>query len=467
MATEPATSINIAGNNETEAPRWPGTTKQKLEALEDENARLGFVVGTLEEKVETMELGESRSACRALVEALGESNLADMRREMEVMSLQICLLQRAMSNGAVGAPDPMARLRVPEPRAYGGERDAKEVENFLFDIEQYVLAANVVDEAQGVRMDMWALLKEAIHGQFFPENVECNAKRALRELKHTRSIQDYFKAFSTHMLDITDMSEKDKLFTFMEVLKPWARTELQRQRVADVSTAMGAAERLLDYNPEAQHESQPKGGGMRTFKPNPSKGGGERQSYTQGSSQASSNKGRPYENKQGSSQKSSGGCFLYDGPHRIKDCLKKQLLNALACFTKGESISKQTESQSDARSEQSDEEEEKAMHKRRNPAAQSSKPGPNPVSRSSPTIAVQPSSMRSPEIAAQRHSTPPSPKLDVRPAAHQTKKPNSGPVQSRPNIPINFRIRPKKAADNFGPNVAAQKYKELGPALSN
>ncbi|KAL2476402.1 Uncharacterized protein Adt_37138 [Abeliophyllum distichum] len=32
------------------------------------------------------------------------------------------------------------------------------------------------------------------------------------------------------------MSEKDKLFTFMEGLKPWARTELQRQKVADASS---------------------------------------------------------------------------------------------------------------------------------------------------------------------------------------------------------------------------------------
>ncbi|PIN25219.1 hypothetical protein CDL12_02038 [Handroanthus impetiginosus] len=112
----------MAGNNEMEAPRRPGTAKQRLEALENENTRLSFVVETLEEKVETMEveiaelyseLGESRSACQALAEALGESNLADMRREMDTM-------------------------------------DAKEVENFIFDMEQYFLATNIVDEARKV-----------------------------------------------------------------------------------------------------------------------------------------------------------------------------------------------------------------------------------------------------------------------------------------------------------------------------
>ncbi|KAL0299945.1 UNVERIFIED_CONTAM: hypothetical protein Sangu_3147700 [Sesamum angustifolium] len=60
----------------------------------------------------------------------------------------------------------------------------------------------------------------------FSENVEYNAKRALRKLEHTGSTRDYVKAFSALMLDIRDMSEKDKLFTFMKGLKPWARLEL-------------------------------------------------------------------------------------------------------------------------------------------------------------------------------------------------------------------------------------------------
>ncbi|KAL0422585.1 UNVERIFIED_CONTAM: Transposon Tf2-11 polyprotein [Sesamum latifolium] len=193
---------------------------------------------------------------------------------MEQMSIQIGLLQRAVSNGPAVAHDAGARLRIPEPKAYNGARDAKEVENFLFDIEQYFLAANVEDEARKVstatmyltgdaklwwrtkyaeiqanqvRLDTWALLREAIREQFFPENVEYNARRALRKLEHSGSVRDYVKSFSALMLDIRDMSEKDKLFTFMEGLKPWARLELQRQRVTDLGSAMAAAERLTDF----------------------------------------------------------------------------------------------------------------------------------------------------------------------------------------------------------------------------
>ena len=53
------------------------------------------------------------------------------------------------------------------------------------------------------------------------------------------------------MLDIKDMSEVDRLFCYLEGLKPWAKQELQRQRVTDLATAQAAAERLTDYTPES------------------------------------------------------------------------------------------------------------------------------------------------------------------------------------------------------------------------
>ncbi|KAL0379220.1 UNVERIFIED_CONTAM: hypothetical protein Sradi_3227500 [Sesamum radiatum] len=272
-----------------------------------------------------------------------------MRREMEQMSIQIKLLQRAVSNAPVVAHDVGARLWIPEPKAYGGARDVKEVENFLFDMEQYFLAANVVDEerkvltatmyltgdaklwwrtkyaeiqANQVRLDTWDLLREAIRVQFFPENVEYNAKRALRKLEHTSSMQDYVKSFSALMLDIRDMSEKDKLFTFMEGLKPWARLELQRQRVTNFGMAMTAVERLTDFTSETRRDRI-----------------------------------KPKENRQGSPQRSSG-CFLCDDPHRYRDYPKKQLLNALATFTDKVSPAKPVEPQAPASGENDPDEDE-------------------------------------------------------------------------------------------------------------
>ncbi|KAL0373581.1 UNVERIFIED_CONTAM: hypothetical protein Sradi_3273800 [Sesamum radiatum] len=229
------------------------------------------------------EMEDCRHVIQELIGAFEGNGIADMRREMEQMSIQIGLLQHEVSNAPVVAHDVGTRLRIPEPKAYGGARDAKEVENFLFDIDQYFLAANVVDEARKVstatmyltgdaklwwrtkyaeiqanqvRLDTWDLLREAIRVQFFPENVEYNARRALRKLEHTGSMQDYVKSFSALMLDIRNMSEKDKLFTFMEGLKPWARIELQCQRVTDLGSALTAAERLIDFASETRRDRQ-------------------------------------------------------------------------------------------------------------------------------------------------------------------------------------------------------------------
>lgn len=52
------------------------------------------------------------------------------------------------------------------------------------------------------------------------------------------------------MLDIRDMSKKDKIFCFVEGLKPWVKTKLYEQKIQDLASALTVVERLLDYNCE-------------------------------------------------------------------------------------------------------------------------------------------------------------------------------------------------------------------------
>ena len=45
---------------------------------------------------------------------------------------EIVLLKRAMVRGTPSASDPLpAKVRVPEPKPFGGTRNAKDLENFL------------------------------------------------------------------------------------------------------------------------------------------------------------------------------------------------------------------------------------------------------------------------------------------------------------------------------------------------
>ncbi|KAK4386067.1 hypothetical protein Sango_2477300 [Sesamum angolense] len=223
---------------DAESPRHAASPSKRAANPADENSRLTELVMNLEEKVSSLEteitvlnseLEDCRQVVQEMVSAFGGSAIADMRREMEQMSIQIGLLQRAVSNVPAVAPDAGARIRIPEPKAYSGQPGATGY-----------LGTFAGSDSRAV----------------FPENVKYNARRALRKLEHTGSVRDYVKTFSVLMLDIRDMSEKDKLFTFMEGLKPWARLELQRQRVTDLGSAMAAAERLTDFNPENRKDRQ-------------------------------------------------------------------------------------------------------------------------------------------------------------------------------------------------------------------
>ncbi|KAL0303798.1 UNVERIFIED_CONTAM: hypothetical protein Sradi_6247900 [Sesamum radiatum] len=94
---------------------------------------------------------------------------------------------------------------------------------------------------------MWEVLKKELKEQFLPCNTSWLARESLRNLRHTRTMREFVKTFRSLMLDVRDMSEEDKLFNFMAGLQPWAQTELRRQGVKDLPSAIAAADRLVDF----------------------------------------------------------------------------------------------------------------------------------------------------------------------------------------------------------------------------
>ncbi|XP_060196262.1 uncharacterized protein LOC132625679 [Lycium barbarum] len=215
--------------------------------------------------------------------------------------------------------------------AMQGARNAKEVENFIFDIEQYFDAVGELEEPKKVAtaamylqgdaklwwrvkyeaikagedaLETWEELKAAIRLQFFPENVEYNARRKLRELRQTKSVRDYVCEFSALMLNIKDMGDKDKLFTFIEGLKPYARMEIQRQRVDSLPKAIQVAECLSDYQVDARKDRpQPpaRGGfkGGQSYNAGPSRSGGDRSVTKSKGSSSGSNSAASHNNDRG------------------------------------------------------------------------------------------------------------------------------------------------------------------------
>ncbi|RWR91972.1 hypothetical protein CKAN_02116000 [Cinnamomum micranthum f. kanehirae] len=124
------------------------------------------------------------------------------------------------------------------------------------------------------------------------------------------------------MLDVKNMLEDDKLFNFMSGLQGWAQAELWRQGVKDLPSAIAAAEALVDFK-SAKAKNNDAG------KPkNNNKGGSKKGKKKSGDT--GSKKKQPHNgNQQGKPTKADSSCFICKGPHRARDCPKKEKLNAL------------------------------------------------------------------------------------------------------------------------------------------
>ncbi|XP_070047528.1 uncharacterized protein [Nicotiana tomentosiformis] len=129
---------------------------------------------------------------------------------------------------------------------FKGVRDAQEVENFLWHLENYFKHGKVKDDEAMINtvvlylsetamlwwrrkmadvdkgictISTWDQFKAEFKRQFFPNNVLYEARRKLRELKQTGSIRVYVKEFTTLMLQIPNLTNDDLLFHFMDGLQ--------------------------------------------------------------------------------------------------------------------------------------------------------------------------------------------------------------------------------------------------------
>ena len=276
--------------------------------------------------------------------------MANLQACVDEVRAEVTLCKKAIIGGATTSRE-APKVDVPKPMSYDGQRDAREVDNFLWHMEQYFKAISLEDEQMKVQtailylkdtatlwwrrrhgdiergtctIDTWDSFKRELKKQFYPENAAFLARRNLKRLKQTGSIRDYVKAFSTLMLDIQDMTEVDLLFNFMDGLQGWAAQELQRRGVQDISSAIAAAESIVEYRRE--DPSKPK-------KPYSEKGGGastSKETYPKESIEKTSsyreNKARD-DRRSGYRRKTA--CFLCDGPHWASQCPKKKALTAM------------------------------------------------------------------------------------------------------------------------------------------
>lgn len=278
-----------------------------------------------------------------------EGILEEIESFKEIVQAELIVLKKAFS-GLPSEEEAPSKLKVPDPLHFNGTRCSKELENFLWDMEQYFHAARIKEvekvtvaamyltgdaklwwrtrltddlNAGRPKISTWESLTKELRDQFLPGNTSWVAREAMRSLKHDGSVREYVTQFSSLMLDVKDMSEADKLFNFMSGLQGWACLELRRQGVLDLPSAMAAAESLMDFR-------QPKPSAEEVRKPK-FKGKGKRSASEEGPENRA-REARDYGKEKvsmGEKPPRSKGCFICDGPHRARDCPKKEKLNAI------------------------------------------------------------------------------------------------------------------------------------------
>ena len=68
-----------------------------------------------------------------------------VRETQSQLETEIALLKRAM-RGLPREGEVATKVKVPEPKSFNGARSAKDLENFLWDMEQYFKAARVPEQ---------------------------------------------------------------------------------------------------------------------------------------------------------------------------------------------------------------------------------------------------------------------------------------------------------------------------------
>ena len=106
--------------------------------------------------------------------------------------------------------------------------------------------------------------------------------KKIKHLRHTRSIRDYVKKFSSLMLEAPSMDEKDLLFNFIDNPQIWAEQELRKRGVSDLAMTMVVAKSLVDFRRGESSKTKP------PFKGSHAKGGGDKGYKSHGSTKEGS-----------------------------------------------------------------------------------------------------------------------------------------------------------------------------------
>ncbi|KAE8671970.1 hypothetical protein F3Y22_tig00111877pilonHSYRG00250 [Hibiscus syriacus] len=333
----------------------------KITRLEDSARETKEVLDRLE-SIDLEKLGSQQEdavegqilALRQEVEELKDrgsgTEVEDLKKEIEKLKTEVALCKAAMA-GNMMTSTPKGRAKVPKPEKFKGTRSAKDVENFMWDMDQYFQAMGIENDTEkeniaavyltdlallwwrrkcaemkrdGTTIRTWAEFQFEFKEQFYPHHAENEARSKLRRLRHDSSLKEHVRQFVELSLQVPSLSEEDGFFTFMDGLKPCTKNELECRGVKDLAKALSTAESLIELGVRKHDSSKSK------YK---AKGGDKEKPFKGKSDKEPSGPGKPSNNRtqQGEKQeKQPIQCYNYKGlGHLARECPQKNQLSAI------------------------------------------------------------------------------------------------------------------------------------------
>nr|GEU48103.1 hypothetical protein [Tanacetum cinerariifolium] len=220
--------------------------------------------------------------------------VSTLHQTIKDLQADLALCKRSLASGG-GNTNHGLKLDVLKPSPFVGKREARAVDDFLWEIGQYVEGVSVVDDASKIKMATRYLKDTAA--------LWISRRSSIQRMLRTRRRVDFVNSSNSRQY------------------RRWAKTELERREVQDLSTAIAHAEALIEFSTRRE-SCKPK-----DQKVNHEKGGGEKNAQPK----VDPVRKPPTEkDKNLKTSYKSGECFICDGPHRSHDCLKKASVNGLS-----------------------------------------------------------------------------------------------------------------------------------------
>ncbi|GJT67301.1 putative retrotransposon gag domain, aspartic peptidase domain protein [Tanacetum coccineum] len=165
--------------------------------------------------------------------------VSTLHQTIEDLQADVALCKRSLASSSDNT-NHGPKINVPKPSPFVEKREARAVDDFLWEMEQYLEGTATIDTWAGFVVDF--------KKQFYSENAKNEAKSQLHKLKQFEAIWKYVKEFATLVLEIPELFDQDSLFYFLDGLQGWAKMKLERRGVQDLSMAISHVEALIEFN---------------------------------------------------------------------------------------------------------------------------------------------------------------------------------------------------------------------------